>query len=243
METPRKEQGKGGKGSVTNISPDESRTKDQQEVGDGVKQALEEVMATMHSISSKAEENSLELCVIPKAEVELEGEPVRKLLDTGSPVTIVSLEFLLQVWAWKKLQGQSPTEWKAQVERRLEPTPLALRNYGGGRLPVVRQVQTTISRPGYKVEETIQVQRGAPARLLVGTELLPRLGFLFVCTGEGSEVTDLLESQVLSGNLGNGSRCVADRDQRIQCACCELLDCLDSIHCSHIREQWCVIFL
>ena len=99
MQTPGKERGKGGKGSVVNISPDESTTKDQQEVGDGVKQAMEEVMATMHSISSKAEENSLELGVVPKAEVELEGELVRALLDTESPVTIVSLEFLLQVWA------------------------------------------------------------------------------------------------------------------------------------------------
>ena len=129
------------------------------------------------------------------------------------------------------------------MERRLEPTPLALRNYGGGHLPVVRQVQTTISRSGYKVEETIQVRRGAPARLLVGTELLPRLGFLLVCTGEGSEDTDL---QVLSGNLGNGSRCVADRDHVLiasyltawtpfQTSVCE--------DCSHTREQWCVIFL
>ena len=63
------------------------------------------------------------------------------------------------------------------------------------------------------MEATIQVQRGAPARLLVGTDLLPRLGFLFVCTGEGSEDTDLLESQVLSGNLGISSRDIADRDQ------------------------------
>ena len=77
----------------------------------------------------------------------------------------------------------------------------------------MRQVQTTTSRPGYKVEATIQVQRGAPARLLVGTDLLPRLGFLFVCTGQGSEDTDLLDSQVLSGNLGISSRGVADRDQ------------------------------
>ena len=32
METPGKERGKGGKGSVTNISLDESTTKDQQEL-------------------------------------------------------------------------------------------------------------------------------------------------------------------------------------------------------------------
>ena len=112
------------------------------------------------------------------------------------------------------------------MERRLEPTPLALRNFGGGRLPVVRQVQTTISRPGYKVEETIQVQRGAPARLLVGTELLPRLGFLLVCTGEGltcwSHRCCLVTWETVPEVKLIGIR-------RIHCACCELLDCLDSI--------------
>ena len=40
-------------------------------------------------------ENCLELGVIPRADLELEGEPVRAFLDTGSPVTIVSLEFFV----------------------------------------------------------------------------------------------------------------------------------------------------
>ena len=39
-------------------------------------------------------ENCLEL-VVPRADLELEGEPVRAFLDTGSPVTIVSLEFFV----------------------------------------------------------------------------------------------------------------------------------------------------
>ena len=52
---------------------------------------------------------------------------------------------------------------------RLKPTPVALHNYGGGQLP--RQVQTILSLPGYRVEAT-KVQRDAPARLLVGTDLL-----------------------------------------------------------------------
>ena len=70
------------------------------------------------------------------AQVEFEGEQIKALLDTGSPVTIVSLVFLLKVWAKKRTSEQSPEEWRKQVEKKLEPTPFALQNYGGSRLPV-----------------------------------------------------------------------------------------------------------
>ncbi len=42
------------------------------------------------------------------------------LLDTGSPVSIVSLEFLLDVLAKRGLEGQSPEEWRQEVEKRLQ---------------------------------------------------------------------------------------------------------------------------
>ena len=47
----------------------------------------------------------------------------------------------------------------------MEPTPVSLRNYGGGHLPVVIQVRTTIAQPGHEVEAAVQVQKGAPAWL------------------------------------------------------------------------------
>lgn len=94
----------------------------------------------------------------------------------------MALDFLLQVLAKKRPQSQTPAEWRKQVEQRLEPTPLALCNYGGGRLPVVKQMRTHIGRPGHKVEALVQVQKNAPAKLLIGTDVLPRLGFLFVRT-------------------------------------------------------------
>lgn len=71
------------------------------------------------------------------------------LLDTGSPVTLVSLEFLLQVLAKRKPCEQTPEEWK-----RDEEAPLALRNYRGGQLLVVKQVKITLARPG---KATVQI--------------------------------------------------------------------------------------
>ena len=85
---------------------------------------------------------------------------VEALLDTGSPVTIVPLEFLLQVLAKKRPPNQPPEEWKKHVEKQLEPTPVALRNYGGGCLPVVRQVVVTTTRSGHQVKQWSRYKRG-----------------------------------------------------------------------------------
>jgi hypothetical protein len=83
------------------------------------------------------------------------------LLDTGSPVAIVSLEHLLQVLAKRKPQAQSAEEWRRGVEARMEPTQVDLRSYGGsyggGRLPVVRQIQTIFARDGNKVNAMVQL--------------------------------------------------------------------------------------
>ena len=69
--------------------------------------------------------------------LEVEGEPVEALLDTGPPVTIISLEWLLQLLAKQRRKDQSPNEWKAEVENRLEPTTMVLQNYSADRLKVV----------------------------------------------------------------------------------------------------------
>ena len=184
---------KGSKGRVANLANKGPVAEEPIEEEDGVKVALQKVTATMRSVSSKARGNGLGLGPVPMAEVELEGEPVQALLDTGSPATIVSLEFLLKASAKKKPLSQSPDAWRKEMGRRLEPTPLALRNYGGGQLPVVRQVRTTICRPGHELEAVVQVQKDTPAKLLIGTDLLLKLGFLFVRTEVEDDDVDLLE--------------------------------------------------
>ena len=88
------------------------------------------------------------------------------------------------------------------VEGRLEPTLLNLRNYSGNRLDVVGQVKTHISRPVISVEATVQVQKGAPANLLIGTDLLTRLGFLFVkeeLCGEDAHLLQVEDSSTSKG--------------------------------------------
>ena len=111
------------------------------------------------------------------AEVSVEGEIIEALLDTGSPVTIIQLEALLEILANQRHPDQTRSEWRTTTESRLEPTSLILKNYSGDNLKIVRIL---MSRPGYSTLAVVQVQSGAPAKLLVGTDLLSRLGhFLY----------------------------------------------------------------
>ena len=148
----------------------------------------------MHGVTSVDPIDNVKLGPVLTSTVEVEGEPVEALLDTGSPMTIISWEWLLQLLAKKRLEGQSPSEWKAEVEKWLEPTTVVLKNYSGDRLRVVRQIRIHLARSGFTMKAVIQVQKGAPASLLVGTDVLPQLGYLFVQSTMEGEDTDLLGS-------------------------------------------------
>ena len=160
-----------------------------------LEEALEEMSATLRIVKTTPDhekEKKRLLGPTLSAVVKFEGTEVQALLDTGSPVTIVSLGFLLKVLAkWKE---QDAREWKEEVRRRLSPPELVLRNYGGGELNVIKQMTATIRRGEHECETTVLVQKGAPLDLLVGTDVQPLLGFLVLQT-EGAEAVDILKKE------------------------------------------------
>ena len=91
--------------------------------------------------------------------IEVEGEVIETLLDTGSPVTIIRLETVLQILAKQRCSSETPAEWRATVESRLEPSVVVLQNYSGDKLRVVRQIKVTVSRSGHSARAIIQVQK------------------------------------------------------------------------------------
>ena len=91
--------------------------------------------------------------------MKFEGRPVQALLDTGSPVTIVSLEFLLQTLAKQRPASQTVAEWQVAVKARLQPPSVTLQSYGGKELNIVRQVSTVVSRGDHDCEAIILVQK------------------------------------------------------------------------------------
>ena len=101
--------------------------------------ALQEASATISGIITKP---TVATTIGPSvmSEVLFEGQPVQALVDTGSTVTIVSLDFLLQVLLKNRLEGQKREEWKDSVRACLKAPTLTLRDYGGGELNVVGQI-------------------------------------------------------------------------------------------------------
>ena len=77
----------------------------------------------------------------------------------GSPVTIVSLKFLVDALKKCGPPRQSPTDWRACVEKQMKPTTLSLQNYGGGEVNLVREIKVTIKRAAF-TDAIIQFKSG-----------------------------------------------------------------------------------
>ena len=56
----------------------------------------------MHGVTSTDPVDKVKLGPVLTSTVEVESEPVEALLDTGSPMTIISWEWLLQLLAKKR---------------------------------------------------------------------------------------------------------------------------------------------
>ena len=76
---------------------------------------------------------------IVKAEIYLEGHPTKALIDTGSPIPIVSIDFLLQVLNRNLPEGTSKEDWAHSIKDRLQPPRMTVRNFGRGEVNMICQ--------------------------------------------------------------------------------------------------------
>ena len=122
------------------------------------------------------------------------GVPTQALIDTGSPATVISLEFLLELFIKEKTEQQTPAEWRRETFKKFSPPSVLLRAYSGHKLNIMAQVNLTLSHGSRTVDAVVLVQEGAPYNLLLGTDLQPKLGFT-VMAEMGSKFTDLLTGE------------------------------------------------
>lgn len=133
--------------------------------------ALAAASVTMHGVRSDGSAKRKVGPVIT-LDVNLEGTPTRALVDTGSPVTLVSLKFRAEELARKRPGHQSRGEWKMEVEKRLKQPGVPLKNYGKGELNIVREIEVELSRQGHVIRAVAPVYAGAPVDVLLGTDVL-----------------------------------------------------------------------
>ena len=102
-----------------------------------VSDAIDQVVATLHGVEPQQGIPNVLLGLTPISKMCLEGVPVKALLDTGSPISITSLEFFLKACVQNQKTNESSEEWGRAVKQRLQQPTVALRSYGGGELNIV----------------------------------------------------------------------------------------------------------
>ena len=112
--------------------------------------------------------------------VEVNGITTEAVIDTGSPVTIISLDFAMIVMAKERSKYRNVEEWEDATLKKFEPPEITLKSYGGERLDVLAQLPVCITQGGYHSDVKVLVRKDAPTRLLLGTDAQPLLGYLLV---------------------------------------------------------------
>lgn len=159
--------------------------------------ALLRKSATMHVLRAEGKAEGPTLGPSLLVNVLLEGHPVKALVDTGSPITIVSIDCLLDTLAKNRAKGQTVQDWKRQVEERLQTPSLSVSNYGGGEVNVISQLSITLTHGEKECQSVVLVQKGASLELLLGTDVLAQLGFYLLGAPHlNGQMTELLKGQI-----------------------------------------------
>lgn len=70
----------------------------------------------MHVLKMEGDAKGPALGPAVMVDILLERHPVKALVETGPPITIVSIDCLLEVLERKWVTGQTVQNWKRQVE-------------------------------------------------------------------------------------------------------------------------------
>ena len=160
-----------GKSQVKIITPQEQsdalsskRRQEIQTLREKLRQAeLDEAIESSGAVSLvvPAEEGS-RLGPTVYAPVAVDGVSAVALIDTGSPATIASLEFVLKVFRHNRPQDQTNAQWTEATRKKLKNPDVLLKNCGGHQLDFVPQTELMLSRGDQKLVSTILVRKDAP---------------------------------------------------------------------------------
>ena len=193
-----------------------------------IEETLDEAGTTMYVLSPDEGNEKVAVTLGPTltSEVLVDRKETKALLDTLSPVNILSLNFIVNHWAQQRKEGQTVEQWKEEVRNRLRSPSLTLKNYGGNEINILKETSVKLERGGYSCTEVVLLQKNPPHDLLIGTDLLPSLGFQFIQRSASTKVgLDLfnqnkrnvrdskgrVENPVDQGNIKRNSSCITAR--------------------------------
>ena len=108
-----------------------------------------------------------------ETEVLVADQEVRALIDTGSPVSVISSQLFYQVCKSKTPHGSS---WKNTMRQEMCEPSIEVKSYNDTPVEVAAETKVNLRRGEYKVDAVVLVQCNAPQDLLLGTDLLESLG-------------------------------------------------------------------
>ena len=132
------------------------------------------------------------------APISVNGVSTEALVDTGSPATIVSLEFVLSVLRKNQSKNQTNDQWMELTREKFKDPDVVLKNYGGQQLDFIAQIDLSLSRGDRQVNSVVLVRKGVPNELLVGTDVQPQLGLSLVAEDSDGGMIDLFSGQHLN---------------------------------------------
>ena len=127
--------------------------------------------------------------------VVVNGVSTDALIDTGSPVTIVFLEFILKVLSQNRPQDQTDTQWIESTQENFKDPDVTLKSCGGHRLDFTAQIELSLYRGDRHLTSTVLVRKGTPNDLLVGTDVQPKFGISVVTRDDDGGVTGLFSGK------------------------------------------------
>ena len=197
---PQKESESRGRPQMKNITtqrssntPSTEKQKEIQELRERLRQAeLDEAIESSRVVNLVVPaESEPRLGPTVYTPITVGGVTTDALVDTGSPATIVSLEFALKVLQHCRPKEQNDAQWIQLTREKFKDPDVTLKNYGGHLLDFIAQIELTLSRGGRKLTSTVLVRKDAPNDLLVGTDVQPELGLSVVTKDDDGGVTDL----------------------------------------------------
>ena len=93
-------------------------------------------------------------------QVELDGRPVRALLDSESPVTIVNLVCWMQIW--KDNHSDTDPEWRSNLVKAIKASPCRVYHYGDTEVEIAGSVEVKLKIAGQEMTLQILLQDEAP---------------------------------------------------------------------------------
>ena len=157
--------------------------------------AMEGASAILNTLTTGEPERGLSLGPKLRTGLLVNGMPATALVDTGSPITILSLSYLLQVW-WTQRDKTLPRwKWKEEVIGKLADPTITLKAYNGTPLNVLAEVNVILEKGSHRCEATVMVQEDAPQDVLLGTHCLSQLGIQLTGLEEPPHPNTLAETE------------------------------------------------